>query len=92
MSIEVVLKERSALYGSYEMNAEAKEAIAGILQALPSWGRAEPVHRQGAMMVIDKLVRAFNGDPRYPDNWVDIQGYAKLVEGYIAKEAANADA
>lgn len=30
-------------------------------------------------MICSKIARILNGDPDYPDNWVDIAGYATLV-------------
>lgn len=83
--IENILEQRRKQNGDYVNHAIAKERITLELAKLPEWGNATPVHRQGAIMVIDKLCRAFNGDFNFLDHWLDIQGYAKLVENYCSE-------
>jgi hypothetical protein len=82
-NIDDILKNRELKYGSYVAHSLVKETILYQLEGLTNWDKARPLHRQAAAMIVDKLVRAFNGDPNYEDNWVDIQGYAKLVEDGI---------
>lgn len=42
----------------------------------------EAEHQTSADMIFMKLARMANGDPHYPDNWLDISGYALLnVDG-----------
>jgi len=84
--IEDILRERGNRYGSYTKHSTAKESLTNVLETLPNWHNASPIARQGAIMICDKLARAFNGDFSYSDNWVDIQGYAKLVENFFANE------
>lgn len=81
--IEKTLDERRKRYGDFGTHAYAKEAIVSYLIRLPSWSTADATSRQAAMMIVDKLVRAFNGDNKYADNPHDIQGYAKLWEDFL---------
>ena len=79
-STESLLSERGERYGDFEDLAEAVEAMESALYDLPGMAHATPAHREAAHMIIQKLCRAFNGDPHYTDNWADIAGYAKLAE------------
>jgi len=79
-NVETVLQERGNRYGSYSKFAECKEGIQRELTSLPNWHKAPATAKQATLMIVDKIIRAFNGDPNYEDNWIDIQGYAKLAQ------------
>ena len=80
MSTEKLLKERGNRYGDFAGLAEAVECMEEKLVELKGYESANPAHREAAHMIIQKLCRAFNGDPHYQDNWADIAGYAKLAQ------------
>lgn len=79
-STESLLSERGERYGDFEQLAEAVEVMEKALLSFPGSIGATAAHREAAHMIIQKLCRAFNGDPHYTDNWADIAGYAKLAE------------
>lgn len=75
-----LLEERGERYGDFETLAEAVENMTAALYALPATKDSNAAQREAAHMIIQKLCRAFNGDPHYADNWIDAGGYAKLGE------------
>lgn len=80
------LQERGSRYGSFADNAaisqDFKYTIANWDEVRVKQGRNRlPADAREALeMIAQKMARILNGDPTYPDNWHDIQGYAKLVE------------
>lgn len=78
--VKSTLNERQTRYGKFIDVAIAAESMAGKLELFDGWRKAEPDQREATRMILQKLARAFSGDPDYVDNWHDIQGYAKLVE------------
>lgn len=50
------------------------------LHARAGWHRLSPVQKQALTVICDKLARILSGDPNYDDNWIDLQGYARLVQ------------
>lgn len=79
-AVDETLSEREQTYGEFAALAAAVEGVQEIYSSLPGWGKASPAHREAAHMIIQKLARAFNGNPHYSDSWHDIGGYAKLAE------------
>lgn len=49
-------------------------------QAQLGWNRLSAVQKQALTVICDKLARIISGDPNYDDNWIDIQGYARLAQ------------
>lgn len=48
-------------------------------QLRKKWATLRPDVREAIDMVFHKIGRVLNGDPEYPDNFVDMAGYSKLV-------------
>lgn len=80
MGIENVLSERGARYGDFTDHAEISQNLQNAMRDAPGWGRLSVDKKQSLTVIADKIARILNGDPEYKDNWVDIQGYAKLAE------------
>ena len=80
-----VLDERQKTYGDFSVLSKSVEQMEAFVKNLPGYAKATPGHREAAHMIIQKLVRAMNGDPHYRDSWHDISGYARLAE----KECKN---
>ena len=78
--ISATLDEREQTYGDFSVLSESVEQMESSIKSLPGWQKASPAHRESAHMIIQKLARAFNGNPHYSDSWHDIAGYAKLAE------------
>jgi len=80
-TIDAVLDERGSRYGKFATHAE----ITQTLKRQAAWYLSQQnkklnFDQQEALdMIFHKIGRIINGDPDYPDSWVDIAGYAKLV-------------
>lgn len=47
------------------------------------FGPSSETRKEALDNICQKIARVVNGDQFYEDNWVDIQGYAKLALDYI---------
>lgn len=78
-AIDAILKERGARYGDFEQQFTFAQNIKGLLSSKKGWDKLSPAQKETLEMIATKISRILNGDPKYPDNWDDIAGYAKLV-------------
>ncbi len=92
MNIENTLTERGARYGEFKDHAVIAQGLQDTMRTAPGWERLAPDQKQALSVISDKIARMLNGDPNYVDNWHDIIGYAKLVEGRLVNEQAAAAA
>lgn len=79
MTIDDVLQERGARYGTFSQNG----ALYHALKTLLTTEKASPVQQMCLDMISMKLSRMINGDINYRDNWVDIIGYCKGALGEV---------
>lgn len=80
--IEEVLKERGERYnkyGTYYDFALTCQSIKERMREHPGWDDKPSDVQESLDMIVHKMVRILNGDHNYPDNWDDIQGYARLA-------------
>lgn len=100
LSIEETLAQRGSRYGDFSDHAGLAQGLLFRLQTFnkPDTGMIEgfrvpwrhdlnDVQRQAITVIMDKIARILSGDPNYDDNWIDIQGYAKLVQDRLPKES-----
>lgn len=92
MGIENTLTERGSRYGDFEERCGIAQGIISVMQAAPGWQRLNPMQRQALTVSADKVSRILAGDPNYPDNWHDLQGYARLVEERLPAAKATVPA
>lgn len=92
--VQAVLDERGSRYGDFSDHARLAQQLQACLRehkipnmcigGMPTYHQPylslDSVKKQALIVITDKLARILNGDPNYADNWVDIQGYARLVE------------
>lgn len=80
--IKAVLNERGNRYGDFTDHARICQAIKDAMAktAGSKWEHLPPVQKQALDVIADKIARILSGDPLYDDNWIDIQGYARLVQ------------
>jgi hypothetical protein len=88
MSVSDTLAERGNRYGDFEKHARICQTIKLAMYKWDNWVKLDPDMKQALETIADKIARILNGDPKYIDNWHDIQGYAKLVEDRLTKEKA----
>lgn len=80
-SVDAILTERGARYGTFAGHAEISQRLRGTINEflIKRGCDLDPDQREALDMICHKIARILNGDPNYADSWVDIAGYAKLV-------------
>ena len=78
--VQTTLHERGARYGDFTDHARIAQKLQDSMRFHTNWGGLSDVQKQALTVIADKIARILAGDPDYPDNWHDIQGYARLVE------------
>lgn len=79
--VNSVLQERGNRYGKFEDNARISQDLKDVCTFHGQ--ELHPVFKEALDNICQKIARVVNGDQFYEDNWVDIQGYAKLALDYI---------
>lgn len=78
-NVEQILAERGKDYGNFEDIANFTLYAFELLMELDNANHASRAMKESAHMILQKLARAFNGNPNKKDTWDDIAGYAMLV-------------
>ena len=79
-NVDNVLAERGKRYGDFAIHAVIAQDIQDSFRNSGGWYKLSNVQKQALTVIADKIARILSGDPNYDDNWIDIQGYAKLVQ------------
>lgn len=87
--IENILAQRGKRYGEFNDNAAISQYLKQAMHSAPNWEIKPDNVREALENIQQKIARILNGDDAYPDNWVDIIGYAKLVLKEIDPEQAT---
>ena len=77
-AVDNVLAERGSTYGPFQNNADAAQEIKSALRGGSSWHTLPSIEREALDLIATKLSRIVTGRP-HRDNWIDIEGYARLV-------------
>lgn len=88
MSVDKILEERGKrynLHGTYADHAELTQDLKDRMRKHPGWAGLTGAMKETLDMIQHKIARILNGDPKYKDNWDDIQGYTKLVADKLEK-------
>jgi nucleoid-associated protein YejK len=85
-NIPEMLKQREERYGSFESHSILSQNLQDALRCSPKWQSLPKIEREALIMICHKMARILNGEPLYPDNWVDICGYSQLVVNYLVEE------
>lgn len=80
MSVQQTLNERQATHGDFEDVARAAQMLKTVIQNQPGWKNLNAMQRESMDMIACKMARILAGNPNFKDHYVDIQGYAKLIE------------
>ena len=80
VSIDSVLDERKLIHGDFTDDASASQRLKSVMRNTENWERLNEVQREALEQIATKLGRILTGDPGHKDTWIDIQGYARLVE------------
>lgn len=74
-----VLDERAKNYGRFADQARISLALRNIVCGGRSWSNMSPSMKESMIMILHKIARIVNGDPKYLDSWMDIAGYSELI-------------
>ncbi len=80
MSVQQTLNERQSTHGDFEDVARAAQMLKTVIQNQPGWKNLNAMQRESMDMIACKMARILAGNPNFKDHYVDIQGYAKLIE------------
>ena len=87
--IDKTLEERGKRYnlnGSYEEHASLTQDMKERCRQHKGWNTLTGAMKESVDMILHKIARIINGDPTYKDNWVDIEGYSKLISRDLEDE------
>lgn len=90
--IDKVLAERGSRYGDFSHHAKLAQDLQKVMRSAGekiegiNWQSLSAVQRQALTVIADKIARILSGDPNYDDNWIDIQGYAKLAQDRLPRK------
>lgn len=84
--ITVILQERGERYGDFADHARISQHLKSVIFAYRKRQDLEDDQVEALDMIAHKISRILNGDPNYPDSWIDIAGYAQLVADRLTKE------
>lgn len=77
--IEDIIKERSDSYGEFRENATVAQLLKEAIQMETNYSNMPPYMRESLDIICSKISRMVTGSYKHEDNWVDIQGFAKLA-------------
>ena len=80
MSIQQILSERQATHGDFADHAQTTQLLKTVMHSQPGWTRLNAMQRESLDMIAHKIGRVLSGNPNHADHWIDIQGYARLIE------------
>ena len=90
--IDKILAERGERYGDFDTHANLSQNLKRAMRDHGGWLNLDDDMREALEMIQHKIPRILNGDPHYPDGWIDIAGYAKLVADGMSDRYVEADA
>lgn len=78
MDIKDTLAERQKTHGDFIVHARIAQHLKTICAQAPK--ALTPVQQEALDMICHKMARILAGNPNHADHWIDIAGYATLVE------------
>lgn len=83
MALTDTLAERGKHYegpGGFAATARTSQTIKTAICTGAGFDSLSDPMKEALSMIANKISRIVNGNPRHPDSWHDIAGYATLVE------------
>lgn len=80
MSIEDLIAGRAPQNGDYAETAAIAQNIKAAMRESQNWPNLPAIHLEALEMIANKIARILNGDMMHHDHWLDIEGYAHLVQ------------
>ena len=89
MSVDKILNERHATYGTFYGVASIAVHLRNLIldEAFKRNKTLSPDQEEAFVMIASKVARIVNGDPNHVDSWRDIAGYASLVADRLEGKA-----
>jgi hypothetical protein len=78
--IAAILDARKASHGDFSDDALASQRLKAAMRDTRNWNALSEIQREALEQIATKIGRILSGDANHRDGWVDIQGYARLVE------------
>jgi len=80
LNIQQVLSERQTTHGDFADHAQTTQLLKTVMHSQPGWSKLNAMQRESLDMIVHKIGRVLSGNPNHADHWIDIQGYARLIE------------
>lgn len=77
-SPEALTQERKKTHGDWKEQSALANTLKGDMRKVPGWAELSASEQEALDMIQTKVSRILSGDPREPDHWDDIAGYAHL--------------
>ncbi len=85
-AVSTVLSERGKRYGCFSGHAKLSQGFKVLMHESVGWSALSDDQAESLEMIVHKIARILNGDPDYPDSWLDIASYARLVHDRLVQE------
>lgn len=81
-TVDQIVEQRGRTHGLFQDNAVYTNSTRHIWRSSPNWDKLHPEQRLALDEIALKVARMLSSgaDPDNKENWLDIQGYAKLGE------------
>lgn len=83
--ISKTIAERGKTHGDFERTAFIAQELKNAYCVGEFAAALKPVQAEALDMICSKIARIVSGDPEHIDNWLDIEGYARLVRERLEK-------
>lgn len=88
-SVDETLTQRGSKYGDYGQMCSVIQGLKKVMQESPNWEHLPPEQKEALELIATKQGRILTGDFNEPDNYHDIEGYARLAKNSIKVKAAE---
>lgn len=82
-STQQILSSRAKTHGSFIENGKIMQNLKDAMVNTVNWPHLEPHQKEALQMIQHKIGRILSGNANEPDHWVDIAGYATLVQNIL---------
>jgi hypothetical protein len=83
--IKDVLALRGNVHGEFRHNAVISQQLKDVIKRTKNYDALCSNQKEALDMICSKISRILSGDPDFPDHWLDIEGYARLVYNSLPK-------
>ena len=90
-NIKEVTDIREQRYGSLKVQGKLAQDLKDVAHNSSKWNKLLPYQKECIDMVMHKISRILEGDPKYIDSWRDIVGYVSRVVEFLADEDGASD-